>query len=151
MRRQSKQSHTHANRELEPWLLVCSLLLKDRTSTQLIGIYRRRMQIEEGFRDCKATHYGLGLSQHSRMGVDRRAVLSLLTSLAQFVLWCVGTAGRNTELARQLRVNSSSKRPPYSTIFMGRLLTAQKRFRLPDKEILKALNHIQINVEAVSC
>jgi hypothetical protein len=148
--RQSKRSHSHASREREPWLLVCSLSLKDRAAKKLTGIYRRRMQIEEGFRDCKAVRYGLGMSQRSRMNAKRRAVLCLLASLAQFVLWCVGTAGQNTEYARRLRVNSSSKRPAYSSIFMGRLLAAQKHFRLPDKELLSVLDRIQFNPEAVS-
>ena len=150
-KRQSKRSHSHAGREREPWLIVGSLSLKDRTAKQLTDIYRRRMQIEEGFRDCKATHYGLGLTQRARMSSNRRAVLCLLTTLAQFVLWCIGTAGQNTKYARQLRVNSSSKRPAYSSIFMGRLLATKKHFRLPDKELLRALNSIQLNADAKSC
>jgi len=149
--RQSKRSHVHASREREPWLLVSSSSLEDRTAKQLVDIYRRRMQIEEGFRDCKAIHYGLGLSPHRHTPVNRRAVLCLLTTLAHFVLWCVGTAGKDSAQARQLRVNSSSKRPPYSAIYMGRLLTAQKRKRLPDKQIMEALNTIQFNTDAVLC
>ncbi len=148
--RQSKRSHSHASREREPWLLVCSLSLKDRAAKKLTDIYRRRMQIEEGFRDSKSARYGLGLSQYCRMNVNRRAVLCLLASLAKLVLWCIGTAGQNTEHARRMRVNSSSKKPAYSSIFMGRLLATQKQFRLPDKELLDVLNKIQSNAEAVS-
>lgn len=149
--RQSKRSNAHSSREREPWLLVCSLSLTDRTPKQLVNIYRSRMQIEEGFRDHKATHYGLGISQHRRMSVERRAVLCLLATLAHFVLWCVGTAGKDTAQARQVRVNSSSKRAPYSVIFLARLLIAQKYFRLPDKEIKASLNKIKANVESVLC
>jgi hypothetical protein len=39
--RRSKQSHSHAGREREPWLLVCSLSLQDRTPKQLVALYRR--------------------------------------------------------------------------------------------------------------
>lgn len=148
--RRSKHSHAHASREREPWLLVSSLSLKDHTAKQLVSLYRTRMQIEESFRDHKAAGYGLGLSQHRRISATRRAVLCLLASLAQFVFWCVGTAGKSTALARQLRVNSSSKRPAYSTVFMGRLLIGQKTFRLPDKEIQQALSHIKSYIESLA-
>jgi hypothetical protein len=54
--RLSKQSRSHAGRERDPWLLVYSASLKDRTPKQLVALYRSRMQIEEGFRDHKAAH-----------------------------------------------------------------------------------------------
>lgn len=149
--RQSKRSNVHANREREPWLLVYSTSLKNRNPKQLVALYRSRMQIEEGFRDHKAAHYGLGLSQHRNIGEKRRAVLCLLATLAHFVLWCVGTAGKETDKARQVRVNSSSKRAPYSVIFLARLFIDQKRFRLPDKEIIASLRKIKIQAEAVLC
>ena len=150
--RRSKQTHSHAGREREPWLLVYSTSLMNRTPKQLVALYRSRMQIEEGFRDHKATHYGLGLSQHRNIGEKRRAVLCLLATLAHFVLWCVGTAGKETTKAKQVRVNSSSKRAPYSVIFLARLLIDQKGFRLPDKEIKASLKQLKIDVEMVlSC
>ena len=149
--RRSKQSRSHAGREREPWLLVYSTSLKDRTPQQLVAIYRSRMQIEEGFRDSKAAHYGLGLSQQRNIAKKRRAVLCLLATLAHFVLWCVGTAGKETTKARQVRVNSSSIRAPYSVIFLARLLINQKHFRLPDKEIIASLHKIKMNAEAVLC
>jgi len=149
--RRSKQSHSHAGREKEPWLLVYSKSLEDRTPKQIVALYRSRMQIEEGFRDHKAAHYGLGLSQQRNMDAKRRAVLCLLATLAHFVLWCVGTAGKKTAQARQVRVNSSSKRAPYSTIFLAKLLIAQKHSRLPDREIKASLDQIKVNAEAVLC
>ena len=85
--RQSKQSKVHATREREPWLLVASLSLQQRTAKQIVKIYRSRMQIEESFRDSKAINYGLGLSQNKRMNEKRRAVLCLLATLANFILW----------------------------------------------------------------
>ncbi len=148
-KRQAKRNQTHVNRENEPWLLVTSLSLRERTPKQIVKLYRTRMQIEEGFRDCKATHYGLGLSQHCTMNPKRRAILCLLAALAIFVLWCIGTAGRNTTLAKQVRVNSSSKREPYSAIFLARLLIPFKQFRLSDKNISAALNQIKPYMETV--
>jgi len=149
--RRSKQSHSHAGREREPWLLVYSTSLKERTPQQLVALYRSRMQIEEGFRDHKSAHYGLGFSQQRNTVKKRRAVLCLLATLAHFVLWCVGTAGKGTVQARRVRVNSSSKRAPYSTIYLARLLINQKHFRLPDKAITASLLKVKVNAEKVLC
>jgi len=150
-KRRSKANASHASREREPWLLVTSLTLKNRTPKQVVKIYRTRMQIEEGFRDCKATHYGLGLSQNRRMNKCRRSVLCLLTTLATFMHWCIGVAGKESAIVRQVSVNSTSKRTTYSVIFMARLLISQKRFRLSERAIISALSMIKPYMESVLC
>jgi hypothetical protein len=40
----------------------------------------------------------------------RRANLLLIAAL----VWCIGVAGKSQPLAKQVRVNSSSKREPYT-------------------------------------
>ena len=147
--RQSKRDKVHANRGKEPWVLVASLSLQTRMPKQIVKIYRTRMQIEEGFRDCKAVHYGLGLSQKRRMNHYRRSVLCLIAACATFVLWCIGVAGKQCAIAKQVRVNSSSKRESYSVIFLARLLIAQQHFRLSDKAVKGALSHIKSYMELV--
>jgi len=150
-KRQSKNNNVHVKREREPWLLVASNSLQKRTPKQVVKIYRTRMQIEEGFRDCKAVHYGLCLSQNRRMNRQRRAILCLIAACAIFVLWCIGIAGKQTPIAKQVRVNSSSKRESYSVIFLARLLLSQQHFRLPEKNIKDALNIIKPYMESVLC
>jgi len=150
-KRQSKSNNVHVKREKEPWLLVASLSLQKRTPKQIVKIYRTRMQIEEGFRDCKAVHYGLCLSQNRRMNQQRRTVLYLIAACAIFVLCCVGMAGKTSALAKQVRVNSSSKRAPYSVIFLARLLIAHTRFRVPEKTLKEALANIKPYMESVLC
>ena len=148
---QSKRNSVHVKRESEPWLLVGSMSLQKRTPKQIVKIYRTRMQIEEGFRDCKAVHYGLGISQNRQMNKQRRTVLCLLAACATFILWCIGIAGKQTAIAKQVRVNSSSKREPYSAIFLARILIAQNHFRLPMKSIEGALQGINPYIESVLC
>jgi len=150
-RRQSKKNKVHVKREKEPWLLVASLSLKMRTAKQIVKIYGTRMQIEEGFRDCKSVHYGLGLSQNRRMSQNRRTVLCLIAACTIFVLWCIGVAGKQTDLAKQVRVNSSSKRETYSIIFLAKLLLSQKQFRVPIKSITDAICIIKPYMESVLC
>ena len=150
-KRQSFSDKIQIKRANEPWLLVASLSLKKRKPEQIVKLYKTRMQIEEGFRDCKSVHYGLSLSQNRRMNIHRRTVLCLLAACTIFVLWCIGTAGKHTDTAKQVRVNSSSKRPSYSVIFLAKLLIAQPRFRLPDKAVLSSLNEVHTYMETVLC
>jgi Transposase DDE domain len=140
--RQSKLSKVHSKRESEPWLLVHSVSLKNRTPKQIVKIYKTRMQIEEGFRDSKSATFGLGVCALGRVGAARRAILLLITALAIFLLWMVGTIAATGELARRERVNSSSKSATYSVIFMARLLVKRHRLRLSKKQYNAALAQI---------
>ena len=144
-----QKDQVHAKREKEPWLLVAYLPLLGRPAKQIIKIYRTRMQIEEGFRDCKAAHYGLGLSQNKGMKENRRSIMCLLAALATFFLGCIGTAGSKTEMAKHVRVNSSSKTEPYSAIFLARLLISLSQFNLSEKGIKDAVKEIKPYMETV--
>jgi len=148
-KRQSKSNNVHVRREQDPWVLVASLSLQERTPKQIVRLYKTRMQIEEGFRDCKSVHYGLCLSQNRRMNQHRRAILCLIAACTIFVLWCIGVACRQTPLAKQVRVNSSSKRAPYSVIFLARLLISKAHFRLPQQAVSDALSQVEIYMGSV--
>jgi hypothetical protein len=150
-KRQSQKNKVQVKRANEPWLLVASLSLQQCTPKQIVNIYKTRMQIEEGFRDCKAVHYGLCLSQNRRMNRSRRTVLCLIAACTIFVLWCIGTVGKQTDIAKQVRVNSSSKRPSYSVVFLAKLLIAQTHFRLPDRALTVALTEMETYMGTVLC
>ncbi len=145
IKRQSRRDKIQLKRASEPWLLVTSLSLRDRTPKQIVRIYKTRMQIEEGFRDCKSVHYGLCLSQHRRMNRQRRSVLCLIAACAIFILWCIGVAGTQTAIARQVRVNSSSKQTSYSTIISGTPVTRPISFSTIEQsypECFKSYKHL---------
>jgi hypothetical protein len=151
--RQSQSGHSkkQAKRENEPWLLVASLSLQMYTAKQVMKLYQTRMQIEEGFRDTKNDRYGLGVADANRIGQQRRTNLLLVAALAAFLLWCIGVAGKNQPIARQVRVNSSSQRDPYSAVFLARLLLQQPTFRLSNGQFWQSLTTIKPNVESVLC
>jgi|SRR5579871_2630226 len=151
--RQSQSNHSkkQARREKEPWLLVASLSLQSFTAKQIMKLYQARMQIEEGFRDSKNHRYGLGMAQANRIGQQRRTNLLLIAALAAFLLWCIGVAGKNQPIAKQVRVNSSSKRDPYSVIFLARLLLRQPVFRLLPNQIWQSLTTINPYIKSLLC
>ena len=141
-RRQSSQDKVYSKRQKKPWVLVCSLSLKAYSAKKLVKIYKTRMQIEESFRDSKSVHYGLGLSQYPKMNHQRRSILCLLAACATFILWCIGTAKKNSDLAKHVRVNSSSKRESYSVIFLARLVVVQRHFRMTIEEFTDSIKKV---------
>jgi hypothetical protein len=134
---QSRFSRKHAEREKEPWLLVVSPSLKAYPPARIVDYYRCRMQIEQGFRDTKATHYGLDLANESRIQSERRANLLLIAALIIFTLWLVGCNLKGSEVERHIKVNSGSK-SPYSVIFLARIACRYVTFELPDQYWLLA-------------
>lgn len=135
----SNQSRKKAKREKEPWLLVVSPSLKDYSAVRIVNYYRARMQIEEGFRDTKSTRYGLNLTRESRIQSARRANLLLIAALIIFALWLVGLSLKGSVTERQIRVNSGSKRSPYSVIFLGKIACHYAVFDLPGDYLELAL------------
>ncbi|MNQ35651.1 hypothetical protein D3C85_491440 [compost metagenome] len=59
---EDKRSRQNAHCEREPWLLASNLPAEQWTAAKAAAVYKRRMQIEEGFRDVKSEHLGIGLN-----------------------------------------------------------------------------------------
>ena len=88
------------------------------------------MQIEEGLRDTKSTHYGLDFTSESRIEAERRANLLLIAALIIFALWLTGICLKGTDIERHIKVNSSQDHSPYSVIFLARIACRYVAFEL---------------------
>lgn len=91
----------------------------------------------------------MGQDIEQTAGFDRYHDMLLIAALAAFLLWCIGIAGKNQPIAKQVRVNSSSKRDPYSVIFLARLLLRQPAFRLLPNQIWQSLTTINPYIESL--
>jgi Transposase DDE domain len=118
----SRAGRKHAKSEKEPWLLVVSPSLKAYSAVQVVDYYQNRMQIEDGFRDTKSTHYGLDLASENRIDTERRANLLLIAALVIFALWLTGNCLKGTDIERQIKVNSGQNHSRYSVIFLARIV-----------------------------
>ena len=103
----------------EPRLLACSLSLSAYKAAMIERLYRRRMQIEESFRDLKSHHYGMGFEDTQTRKPERLQMLLLIHALAQWVQWVVGLVAVTRELDQFLKPNSSKKQQ-YSIMRIGR-------------------------------
>lgn len=108
-RKRSKHSLKHAEGATDPWLLATSLPNHSNLSKQVVGIYRQRMQIEEGFRDMKSTRFGLGFEQNNSIKPTRLAILVLLTTLASLVAVLLGMGLVIANKHRRFQANTETK------------------------------------------
>jgi len=143
----AKRNQVHVKRNTEPWVLVYSDSLSERPPHEIVSIYRRRMQIELGFRDCKSDSYGLGMCERRHVSIERRAVLCLIASCTTLLLWCLGKAVHGSKYLRGLRVNSSSARRPYSEIHIARLVSTRWNIWVSELSFRRAINQASKSIE----
>jgi hypothetical protein len=86
----SYRSDKAARREREPWLLATSLT--DCRARQIVALYKKRMQIEEGFRDLKCDRFGCAFTHSLTRYPERLAILLLIHALASFLAWLTALA-----------------------------------------------------------
>ncbi len=84
------------HREREPRLPASNLPAEQWAAAKVVAVYKRRMQIEEGFRDVKSEHLGFGLNLHCSRCAKRIGILLLIAALANhlFFAWFKGPTGR---------------------------------------------------------
>lgn len=100
----------------EPWCLATSR--SDLSATSLVKHYGRRFTIEEGFRDTKDIHFGMGLSSTHISDPLRRDRLLLLSAIATTLITLLGAAGEAIGLDKKLKANTSKERT-HSLFFQG--------------------------------
>jgi len=112
-------SRVIAEREREPWLLASNLPQKTDIEHDVVGIYRQRMQIEEGFRDLKSGRFGFGMELHRTRCPKRIEVLLLISALACYVVFLSGLLARETGAERRFQVGSNKRRQTMSLWRVG--------------------------------
>ncbi|MBX9408492.1 transposase, partial [Pseudomonas baetica] len=106
-------------REREPWLLASNLVQSEWNPAKIVAVYKRRMQIEEGFRDVKSEHLGLGLNLHRSHCLHRIEILLLVAALANYLLFLTGLQARQSNLERRYQSNSLRERRVLSLWRLG--------------------------------
>jgi len=104
-----KRSRQNARRESEPWLLASNLPETQWNAAQVAAIYKRRMRIEEGFRDLKSHRLGFGLELHRSRCPRRIEILLLIAVLASYALCLLGLQAREAGHERRFQNNSINK------------------------------------------
>ena len=120
--------HTRYKRRIRTtWALVTSL--HSKSASQIVALYKSRMQCEEAFRDAKNLKLGLGLAQSLSKDPKRLQVLALLVALANFVCTVLGRIAHTQNLHRQIQANTLTHRRVFSIPRLGALVFRLKLLR----------------------
>lgn len=105
----------------EPWLLATNIPKKYNT-TQVLNAYKKRMQIEESFRDIKSIRYGLGGRQVETRCIYRWGIIILLAAIAQISLWIIGVIGHSQGFQKEFQSNTVKDKKVFSYFYLGQLI-----------------------------
>jgi DDE family transposase len=130
----------------EPWLLATNL---ESPSDAIVGIYARRMQIEESIRDSKSHRHGWALSYARSNSHERLAVLVFLGALATVIAHVAGLAAERMDLHRRFQSNTVRNRRVLSLFTLGRRILAIG-IHLPGHRLREALAAIRSRAGDVS-
>lgn len=125
---QSSVSKKHQKRESEPWLLVSSLTPDHYPPHGIINIYKKRMQIEEFFRDLKNTKNGFGLRHCRSAGVKRLNIILLIGALAIWILWILGSMVKEQKKHFEFQANTIRNRNVLSCFTIGWQFVRKKSY-----------------------
>ena len=123
-RARSKHSRKNARAQTEPWLLAASCSLAHLSAGALVALYAQRMQIEQSFRDTKNARLGLGLEHSGTRSPERLAVLALLATLAQWVLYLLGQWAQDGGQHRYWQLSNRRGRAELSAHRLGWLIVS---------------------------
>lgn len=104
----NKEEREMRQAALDPWLLATSM--PDGDAASVVGIYARRMQIEETFRDAKSHRFGWSLGDVRLSTPQRTAVLLTLAALATVVVTLIGMAAEQRGVHRGYQANTVRRR-----------------------------------------
>ena len=141
LKKAKKRIHTrdannlrHIKSAKEPWFLVSNLPAELYKPQHLVNFYKRRMAIEESFRDSKNEYYGLGLSRSRSRSIERLESILLIAMLAQLYLYCLGKASETLGHHRDFQANTIKHRRVLSFGYLGqRVLMHPSRYKVSIK------------------
>ena len=138
------RSQVNATRAREPWLLTTSLC--HISPRQIVAIYKRRMVIEESFRDLKSPHLGWGVERAKSHCTQRLQMLLLIGAFALLAIWLVGLCARARQIHLHLQANTIRDRYVFSLFSLGSLVLRLGLSNFPKRQLLRQLHAIKLAI-----
>lgn len=110
----------------DPWVLVTNLPTH-YTATHIVTMYKKRMQIEESFRDVKSHQFGLSARYIRTVSIYRWVIAMLLAAIVQVTVWLIGVVGHHQGLQAYFQVNTVRDRKVFSYFYLGQLIIAHDK------------------------
>jgi hypothetical protein len=103
-----KEEREQRQSALDPWLLATSL--RDGEAAFIVGLYAKRMQIEETFRDAKNNRFGWSLGHVQLSTHHRAAALLVLAAIGIVVVTLIGMGAERRGAHRGYQANTETRR-----------------------------------------
>ncbi|WP_413791797.1 IS4 family transposase [Pseudomonas sp. N4] len=143
----NKLSRVCAHRESEPWLLASNLPEQQWSPAQIAAIYKRRMQIEEGFRDVKSHRFGFAFDLHRSHCPERIEALLLIAALTNYVTFLMGLLARQRGHERHFQSNSLKDKRVLSLWRLGLEYFRRNGARICSRTLEKLEQLLRLEVE----
>jgi hypothetical protein len=119
-----------------PWYLLTNLHeVSGWTASKVIGIYAKRMRIEEGFRDHKSYRFGFQLRSVKLSRIDRYERLLAVAAVALLLLILLGGYIEDRGLDHNFRANTEMRRT-HSLFTLGLAFLPRIGLRRPPTSLL---------------
>ncbi len=105
----------------EPWILATNLP-GNYKAVMVVNFYKKRMQIEESFRDMKSHQFGLSGRYIRTTNVDRWGVKMLLAAIVQIIYWVIGIVGHQQGMQKYFQANTVKDKKVFSNFTLGQLI-----------------------------
>lgn len=143
-------SKRHEKRENEPWLITSSISSKEMSALEIMLLYKKRMQIEESFRDLKNMRHGFSLRHCRSFEVNRLNIALLVATLGMFVLRILGVATKQRNEHYTYQTNTEKRRNVLSNFLIGWQVLMEGKLRFVKKELIEALKQISFSTHLES-
>lgn len=108
----------HSDYYKKGWVLFSSL---DKPARFLVSYYKKRMQIEQTFKDIKNEELGLGLRRNQSLGKTRINMLFFLAVLLVLIAWWFGLMIESIGKHRSYQANSIKTKRVRSFVHLARM------------------------------
>lgn len=101
------------------WILFSTI---QKSPHSIVTYYKKRMQIEQNFKDIKNQELGLGLRQNQSQTIDRISMLWLLACLIIIISWWIGLMVETTNQHWGYQANTVKNKRVRSFIHLARMV-----------------------------
>ncbi|MFN7097912.1 MAG: IS4 family transposase [Gammaproteobacteria bacterium] len=127
----------HSDYFRQGWVIFSSL---DRPAKEMVNFYKKRMQIEENFRDIKNERFGIGLRRNNSSGLVRITMLFFLATLVVILLWWFGLIVESKKQHYKYQANTIKTKRVISLVRLGRMATRDDPQLLTDISLLQVIS-----------
>lgn len=140
----------------EPWIIATNIQdnpnNENKKPVQIAKIvyncYKKRMQIEQNFRDDKSPRFGFAWRESRTRDIAKIRVLCLIATIAALVQWLIGFAAEQQKMQYEFQANTVKTHRVLSFLFLGKQVIMHTLERLNIQSLFDAIEIFQAQYRA---